>query len=133
MRAYAHILYRLARFLAGVPPETLGAAIVFAVEHPGLGVAILLALEHSWLVVVICAVVLLVLKYLVGLLIDEFVAWYLGKMFMIHVWPKLPSGLQKLSQRIEDRILFRWLNKDRGSARETEAAFSRNSKRHPHW
>jgi hypothetical protein len=52
---------------------------------------------------------------------------------MIHILPKLPSGLQKLSQKIEDRILFRWLNKERGRARETEAAFSRNSKRHPHW
>jgi hypothetical protein len=74
-----------------------------------------------------------VLRYLVELLIGGFVAWYLGEMFMIHVWPKLPPGLQKLSQRIEDRILFRWLNKDRGSAHETKTAFSRNSKRHPHW
>lgn len=133
MRAYAYILYRTAWFLAEIPPEPLGAAIVFAIEHPGLGAAILLAVEKSWLVAVLCAVLLFLLKYLVGLLISGFVAWYFGKMFKIHVWPKLPPGFQRLSQRIEDRILFRWLYKERGAADETKAAFSRNSERHPHW
>lgn len=118
MRAYAHILYPLARFIAGVPPETLGAAILFA-------------LGHSWLVAVFCSVVLFILKYLVGLLIGGFVAWYLGKMFVIHIWPRCPLVLQQLIQRIEDRILFRPLDKDRGSAHESKASCSRNSKRYP--
>jgi hypothetical protein len=113
-------LYRLARFLAGVPPEALGAMFLIALEHPELIAALL-------------AVVLFLLKYLLGLLVSGIVAWYLGKMFAIHAWPRLPRGLQRLTQRIEDRVLLRPPGRYRTATRESESAFSRNSKRHPHW
>ena len=42
MEKHTDILYRLARFLAGVPPEALGAMILVATERPDLLVAIAL-------------------------------------------------------------------------------------------
>jgi hypothetical protein len=37
---HTDILYRLARFLAGIPPELLGAMVILALQHPELVVAI---------------------------------------------------------------------------------------------
>jgi hypothetical protein len=94
MKTRSDILYRLARFLAGIPPDTLGAMVLFAVEHPELIAALFV-------------VVLFLLKYVVGLIISAIVTWYLVKMLAIHAWPKLPRNLQQLLRRIVDRVLLR--------------------------
>ena len=120
MDKHTDILYRLARFLAGVPPDTLGAMVLFALENPGI-------------MATLFAVVLFVSKYVVGLIVSTFLAWYGGKMLAIHVWPRLPSRLRQLLRRVEGRILLQPPDQDRAGARGDRSAFSRNSKRHPHW
>jgi hypothetical protein len=130
MKTHGNILYRLARFLAGVPPEALGAMVLFALQHPGI-IALLVAAVLFVLKYVVAAV-LFALKYVVVLIIDAFVTWYLGKMFAIHLWPKLPRRLRRLLRKLEARVRLKPPGPDRPS-RDGESAFSRNSKRHPHW
>jgi hypothetical protein len=113
-------LYRLARFPAGVPPDALGAMVLFAIEHPELIAALF-------------AVVLVVLKFVVGAIIGGIVTWYLGMIFAIHVWPMLPSSLRQLLRRLKEQVLLKPPGQDRADAQTDESAFSRNSKRHPHW
>jgi hypothetical protein len=131
MRRFVDIHYRAARFLAGVPPDTLGAMVLFALEHPGL-IAIFVAVVFSVLKFVV-VVVLSVLEFVVVAILGSIVTWYVAKMLAIHAWPKLPSKLRQMLRRMVDRALMRPPVQDRGNSRESESAFSRNSKRHPHW
>jgi hypothetical protein len=131
MKTRGDILYRLARFLAGVPPDTLGATVLFALEHPEL-IAILAAVVFSVLKF-IAVVVFSVLKFVVVAILGSIVTWYVVKMLGIHVWPRLPHRLQRLLRKLEDRALLRPPARKRATACESESAFSRNSKRHPHW
>jgi hypothetical protein len=120
MRSLVYIYYRAAWFLAGIPPDTLGATVLFALEHPGL-------------ITILVAAVFSVLKFVVVAILGSIVTWYVAKMLGIHVWPRLPHSLQRLLRRLEDRALLKSPERKRATAREAESAFSRNSKRHPHW
>jgi hypothetical protein len=117
---YTDILHRLARFLAGVPPEMLGAIVLLALQHPGLVAALF-------------AIVVSVLKFALVSIAGNIVASYLRKMFMLHVWPRLPQGLRRFLPKLEDWVLFVKAHQDQAATRDGESGFSRNSKRHPHW
>jgi hypothetical protein len=93
---------------------------------------VLFAVEHPELIAALFVVVLFLLKYVVGLIISAIVTWYLVKMLAIHAWPKLPRNLQQLLRRIVDRVLLRPPSQDLPT-HDSETAFFRNSKRHPHW
>jgi hypothetical protein len=125
------ILYRLARFLAGIPPEALGAMVLCALTHRGL-IAAFVAMVLG-LIPVFVAVVLFCLQYIAGVIIDAIVTWYMVKMLAIHLWPRLPHKLKRLLRRLEDRALLKPPEQERATECEPESAFSRHSKRHPHW
>ena len=114
------ILYRLARFLAGVPPEALGAMFLIVLEHPEF-IAAHLALAPF------------VLTYVVSAIIGGIITWYLSKMFAIHVWPNLPSTLRQRLRRTEDRVLLKPPDQEHPAPKSSETTFSRHSRRHPHW
>ena len=114
------MLYRLARFLAGVPPEALGAMF-------------LIVLMHLEFVAALFALALFVLKFVLAAIIGDVIVRYLGKMLGIHVWPKLPGNLRRLLRRTEDRALLRPPDQDRPTPSGHESTYSRHSRRHPHW
>jgi hypothetical protein len=123
--------YLLARFLAMIPPEVLGAMILLALQHPGL-VAALYAIV---VVVLKFAVVALVSvsKFVLSNILGSIVVWYLAKMFMLHAWPRLPHGLRRVLLKLMPRVLFARTRQDQAAPRNDESAFSRNCHRHPHW
>lgn len=120
MRAYVNILYRLARFLAGIPPEVPGAMIILALQHPGLVAALFAVFFVTQMVVVkfIAVTIVYVLRYLADLIIGGIITWYLGALFVIHVWPRLPQDLRRDLLKLKDRMLF--APKDRTSTRDDE-------------
>lgn len=120
MSKYTNILYRLARFLTGMPPEVFGAMALVALTHPGI-------------VAIVFASVVLVSKYVVGLIISGIVAHYLRQIFEIYVRPKIPRKLRQLLQKMENRALTKPPDHDRDDTPENQSAYSRNNKRHPHW
>jgi hypothetical protein len=128
---HADILYRLARFLAGIPPEVLGAMVLLGLQHPGL-VAALFTTAGVVLKFVVVAIVF-VSKIVASVIVDGVVAWYLGKMFTLHVWPRLPHGLRRFVLKQIDRMLIIPADQDQAATSNGESAVSRNSKRHPHW
>jgi hypothetical protein len=84
--AYVNILRRLALFLGKVPPELIMGAL-FAVP------AMLGFLAG--------------LPWIVGLLIDGFVMWYLTTaLFKAHVWPETPPEHKRLLLVLRAKILF---------------------------
>jgi hypothetical protein len=103
MKTLANILYRLARFLAGMPPEELGAMVLIALESSEL----LAALFAPELFVALFALVLFVLKYVAVIIIGEIVAWYLTSICKIHLWPKLSSENQRVLLKLQDLILLK--------------------------
>ncbi len=129
MKTLGNILYRLARFLAGVPPEELGAMVLIALERPEL----LVALFNPELLAALFALVLFALKYVVGIIISGIVGWYLTSICKIHLWPMLPSKWQRVILVVRDRALLKKPDEDNLTDRDGESAFSRNSMRHPHW
>jgi hypothetical protein len=131
MEKYVYILYRLAWFLDGIPPDTLGAMVLFALTHLGL-IAAFVAMVLR-LIPVFVAVVLFGLKYIAGVIFDAIVTWYVVKMLAIHLWPRLPHKLKRLLRRVEDRVLLKPPEQEQDTECEPESAFSRYSKRHPHW
>lgn len=130
MDRHTDILYRLARFLAGIPPEALGAMVLLALQHPGL-VAALFAIVVMVLKFVVGAV-FFVLKFVLSNILGSIVVWYLGRLFMIHAWPRLPHGLRQVLLKTKDRTLMIGTGQDQAATRDEKSAYSRNSKRHPH-
>jgi hypothetical protein len=105
---HTDILYRLARFLAGIPPELLGAIVTLALQHPGLIVAIFAILFAIQVVVLkfVGVVIISVSKFVVGAIVGSAVTWYLQKMFMLHVWPRLPQDLRRFLLKLKKRVLL---------------------------
>jgi hypothetical protein len=70
-------------------------------------------------------------------IISGLTTWYSRRIFAIQLWPTLPQSLQRQPRRAEDWVALRASNEDRTSAQEVQSdysrAYSRNSKRHPHW
>jgi len=111
METPSDIFYRLVLFWSGQPLDTLGVVALFA----------------------LLKVVLFLLKYVGRLLIEMIVVGYVVKMLEIHAWPKLPHGVQLILLKMVDRALLRKPSSARSVPRKDESAFSKNSKRHPHW
>ena len=109
MESYLYIPQRLARFLARVPPEMLGAVLLLLIMHPGVTVWIL------------------------GLIVSGVITGYLKEFFEIHIWPEVPPGHQRRLLRMKSRALQKGPDQDQSDARGKESAFSRHSRRHPHW
>jgi hypothetical protein len=88
--------YLLARLLAMIPPEVPGAIVLLALQHLALVAAIFAFLFVIQIVVVkfVVVAIVFILKYVAGLIIGGIITWYLGASFMLHVWPRLPHGLQ---------------------------------------
>ena len=82
--------------------------ILFALLHPGLVAAVFAILFATQMVVVkfIAVAMVFVLKYVFGLIIGGLLTWYLGALFMLHVWPKLPEDLRRDLLKLKDRMLF---------------------------
>lgn len=108
MDKHTDILYRLARFLAGIPPELLGAIVTLALQHPGLIVAIFAILFAIQVVVLkfVGVVIISGSKFVVGAIVGSAVTWYLQKMFMLHVWPRLPQDLRRFLLKLKKRVLL---------------------------
>jgi hypothetical protein len=105
---YTDTLYRLARFLAGIPPEALGVMVLLALQHHGLVVAIfamLFAIQVMVLKFVGVAIVSMS-KFVAGAIAGSVVTWYLQKMFMLHVWPRLPQDLRRFLLKLKKRVLL---------------------------
>lgn len=85
MGKYVHILYRLARFLAGVPPELLGALLVVVLWHP--------------------AALISPFVYVVNLLSSEVVVLLLVYLWTWIIWPRLPSKVRNAVLRVQDFFL----------------------------
>jgi hypothetical protein len=105
---HTDILYRLARFLAGIPPEALGVMVLLALQHHGLVVAIfamLFAIQVMVLKFVGVAIVSMS-KFVAGAIAGSVVTWYLQKMFMLHVWPRLPQDLRRFLLKLKKRVLL---------------------------
>ena len=85
MKSYVHILYRLARFLAGVPPELLGALLIVVLFHP--------------------AALIAPVVYVVNLLGSEIVFLLLFYVWTWIIWPCLPSKVQGAILRVRDYFL----------------------------
>jgi hypothetical protein len=130
---FSDILYLLARVLAMIPPEVPGAMIFLALLHPGLVAVIFAVFFVIQMVVVkfIAVAVVFVLKYVFGLIIGGIITWYLGALFMLHVWPRLPRGLQDDLLKLKDLALFAWAAKDRASERDGGSDDPRNKDRRP--
>ena len=126
-----NILYRLARFLAGIPPEVLGAMVLLALLHPGL-VAALFATAVVVLKFSVVAIVF-VSKYVASVIVDGVVTWYLAKLFILQAWPRLPHGLRRFVLKQIDRMLMIPADQDQTTTSNDESEVSRNCKRHPHW
>lgn len=103
-----------------IPPEVPGAIILLALLHPGLVAALFAVFFVVQMVVVkfIAVAIVFVLKYVFGSIISGLITSYLGALFMLHVWPKLPQDLRRDLLKLKDRILF--APKDRTSNREDE-------------
>jgi hypothetical protein len=129
MKTLGYILYRLARFLAGMPPEVFGATVLIALERPELLAALFAPEPFDALF----ALALFGLKYVVDIIIGGIVGWYLISICKIHLWPKLPSKWQRFLLKVRDRALLKKPDQDNPTSRADRSAFSRNSKRHPHW
>jgi hypothetical protein len=82
--------------------------VLFAVQHPGLVAAIFAFFFVAQMVVVkfVAVAIAFVLKYVLGLIAGGVVTWYLQKMFMIHIWPRLPQDLRRDLLKLKDRILL---------------------------
>jgi hypothetical protein len=76
---HTDILYRLARFLAGVPPEAPMMLLVLAL--------------HPWVFVG-------PLFWLLDGVVNQIVLSFLTLMFVLYVWPMLPLGLRRAVLRI---------------------------------
>ena len=85
MDAYVDILRRLALFLERVTPEPLIVALFAAPTMVGF---------------------LAGLPWIVGLLIEGFVMWYLAALFKAHVWPEIPPKHKRLLLVLRAKILF---------------------------
>ena len=85
MGRYADILYRLARFLAGVPPELLGALLVVVLWQP--------------------AALVTPVVYVVNLLGGEVVFFLLYCLWTWIIWPRLPSKVRSAILRVRDFFL----------------------------
>lgn len=131
MRRLVDIHYRTARFLAGIPPDTLGVMVLFALEYPEVMAA--LCAVALFLLKLVVVVVLSVLKFVVLAILGSIVTWYVVKMIGIHAWPKLPPNLQRLLRRAEEWALLKGARRDRTAARRADSAPSKHNERHPHW
>lgn len=131
MDKHPDILYWLARFLAEVPPDTLGAMVLFALEHPEVMAA--LCAVALFLLKLVVVVVLSILKFVVLAILGSIVTWYVVKMIGIHAWPKLPPNLQRLLRRAEERALLKGAGRDRPAVRRADSTPSKYNERHPHW
>jgi hypothetical protein len=98
------ILYRLARFLAGVPPELLGAVVLLALQHLGL-LATLFAIVVIVLKFAVAAIVF-VAKFILSNILGSIAVWYLARVFVIHVWPRLPQDLRRFLLKLKKRVLL---------------------------
>ena len=80
------------------------------------------------------AIVVVVLKFVVGAIAGNIVVWYLKKVFMLHAWPRLPYGLPRFLLKLKNRVPFARAPHDQAATHnDNESAFSRKSHRHPHW
>jgi hypothetical protein len=105
---HTDILYRLARFLAGIPPELLGAMVILALQHPGLVVAIFPILFAIRVVILkfVGVAIVSISKFVAGAIAGSVVTWYLQKMFILHVWPTLPQDLRRFLLKLKERVLL---------------------------
>ena len=131
MDRFSDSRYLLARFLAMIPPEVPGAMIILALQHPGLFIA-LFAIVVMLLKLGVIAIAF-VAGFITSAIAGDIVTWYLGKMFGLHIWPRLPHSLRRFLLKLKDRTLFIRAHQDQTATRDEESAFSRNSHRHPHW
>jgi hypothetical protein len=94
--------------------------ILLALLHPGLVAAIFAVLFVIQMVVVkfIAVAIDSVLKYVFGIIVSGVITGYLGALFMLHVWPRLPQDLRHVLLRLKDRILF--APKDQTSTHDDE-------------
>lgn len=116
MRSYVYILYQLGHPLTRIPPEALAALVLLVITNPGVLPALLF-----------------ILKFIGGLIVGEIVVWYLKEVSDRCVWSELPSQHQRTLLEIRDCTLPKKPDQDHPTARDEESAFSKNSKRHPHW
>ena len=130
MRRLVDIHYRTVRFLAGIPPDTLGVMVLFALEHPEVTVA--LCAVALFLLKLVVVVVLSVLKFVVLAILGSIVTWYVVTMIGIHAWPKLPPNRQRLLRRAEEWALLKGARRDRTAAHRADSAPSKHNERHPH-
>ncbi len=114
MNAYVNILRRLALFLGRVPPELIIVAL-FALP------TILGFLSG--------------LPWIVGLLVEGFIMWYLTALFKAHVWPEIPLKHQRLLLELRARLLFLPSGHDNGldAPQDSEPQKTQSNQRHPHW
>jgi hypothetical protein len=105
---HTDILYRLTRFLAGIPPELLGAMVILAPQHSGLIVAIFAILFAIQVVVLqfVGVAIVSISKFVAGAIVGSVVTWYLQKMFILHVWPRLPQDLRRFLLKLKKRVLL---------------------------
>ena len=107
MESYIYILHKLIRVLDRLPSETAAAVLLILLTHPG------------------------VLSFIVLTIVGGLVTWYVTRIFAIHVWPEIPpEHLQRLLQVLSLVLMEK---SDQPTDRDGESAYSRNSKRHPHW
>src|SRR5215210_2049925 len=91
-----------------IPPEVFGAMILLALQHTGLVFAIFAVLFVIQMVVVkvVAVAIVFVLKYVAGLTIGGIITWYLGALFKLHVWPRLPDEFQQSLLKLKAIILL---------------------------
>lgn len=85
MERYVNILYRLARFLAGIPPELLGALILVVLWQPAALVAPVV--------------------YVANVLSGEVVVVLLLILWNWIIWPRLPYKVQAAILQVRDYFL----------------------------
>lgn len=85
MERYVNILYQLARFLAGIPPELLGAIILVVLVRPDLLVAVFL--------------------YVLNAVVGDLISNLLWVIFLIYVWSRLSPQKKQAVKAFLEKIL----------------------------
>jgi hypothetical protein len=57
----------------------------------------------------------------VDAIVGGVVTWYLGKMFALYAWPRLPHGLRRFLLKLKDRMLFAPADQDQAATRDDES------------
>ena len=101
----------------------LGAMVTLALQHSGLIIAIFAILFAIQVVVLkfVGVAIVSVSKIVAGAIVGSVVTWYLQKMFILHVWPRLPQDLRRFLLKLKDRMLFAPADRDQAATRDDES------------